>query len=48
MDPLQMAKQLLEADRLEDFPRMIVPLKPKIWQNFWRQEASKLKSEVLV
>ena len=33
MDPLQMAKQLLEADRLEDFPRMIVPLKPKIWQN---------------
>lgn len=47
MDPLQMAKQLLEVDQLEDFPRMITPLEPKVWQTFWKQEADKLKSEAL-
>jgi len=48
IDPLQMAQQLLEADHLEDFPRMIVPLKPKEWRDFWKQEADKLKSEALL
>lgn len=48
IDPLQLAKQLLEADNLEDFPRMITPLDPQVWQSFWKQEADKLKSEVLV
>ncbi len=47
IDPLQMAQQLLEADHLEDFPRMIVPLAPKEWRDFWKQEADKLKSEAL-
>lgn len=47
MDPLQMAKQLLEVDQLEDFPRMITPLDPKVWQTFWKQETDKLKSEAL-
>jgi len=48
VDPIQMAKQLLEVDQLEDFPRMIVPLEPKIWRDFWKQEAEKLKTEVLM
>ena len=48
IDPLQMAKQLLEADKLEDFPRMITPFDPRVWQSFWKQEADKLKGEVLV
>lgn len=48
IDPLQMAKQLLEADKLEDFPRMITTLDPRDWQSFWKQEADKLKSEVFV
>lgn len=47
MDPLQMAQQLLEVDHLEDFPLMFVPLEPKEWQDFWKQEADKLKSEAL-
>lgn len=48
IDPLQMAKQLLEVDRLEDYPKMIVQLEPETWQNFWKQEADKLKTEVLI
>jgi predicted nucleotidyltransferase component of viral defense system len=47
MDPLQMAKQLFEVDQPEDFPRMIIPLEPKVWQTFWKQEADKLKLEAL-
>jgi predicted nucleotidyltransferase component of viral defense system len=47
MDPLQMAKQLLDVDQLEDFPRMIVSLKVNVWQDFWKLEAEKLKTEVL-
>lgn len=47
IDPLQMAQQLLEVDHLEDFPRMIVRLDPKEWQEFWKKEADGLKSEVL-
>lgn len=47
MDPLQMAKQLLEVDQLEDFPRMITPLTSSDWQTFWKKEADKLKAEAL-
>lgn len=47
IDPLQMAQQLLEINNLEDFPKMIVKLDPKEWQEFWKQEADKLKSEAL-
>jgi len=47
MDPLQLAKQLLEVDHLEDLPRMITPIDPKTWRDYWKQEADKLKSEAL-
>lgn len=47
IEPLQMAQQLLEVDHLEDFPRMIVKLDNQVWQEFWKQEATKIKSEVL-
>ena len=47
MDPLQMAKQLLEVDQLEDFPRMITPLAFSDWQTYWKKEADKLKAEAL-
>ena len=48
MDPLQMAKQLLEADIVVDYPRMLLPLEPKIWQDFWKQETAKLKNHALI
>ena len=47
IDPIQMAKQLLEADKLMDYPNMIEKLEPKIWQDFWKDEADKLKFEAL-
>ena len=47
IEPLQMAQQLLEVDHLEDFPRMIVKLDHKEWQECWKNEAAKIKSEVL-
>lgn len=47
IEPLQMAQQLLEVDNLEDFPRMIIKLDNQVWQGFWKQEAEKIKSEVL-
>ncbi len=48
IDPLQMAKQLLEVDSLEDFPRMIKKLPHNEWREFWKNEAAAIKSEVLV
>lgn len=48
IDPLQMTQQLLEAGKLEEYPRMITSLEPKLLQEFWKQEAHKLKSEALV
>lgn len=47
IDPLQMTKQLLKAQEVIDFPRLIIDLKPKTWQDYWLKEAGKLKSEVL-
>ena len=47
IDPLQMAQQILEVSNLEDYPRMVTPLEPKVWQDFWKQEAVKLKDEAL-
>ena len=47
IEPLQMAQQLLEVDRLEDFPRMIKKLPHKEWREFWINEAAAIKSEVL-
>jgi hypothetical protein len=46
-DPLQMATQLLQVTDLKDYPKMIIPLEDNQWQNFWLEEAKKLKSQVL-
>ena len=48
IESLQMAQQLLEVDHLEDFPRMIGKLDNKEWQDFWKNEVAKIKSEVLI
>ncbi|MBU3979544.1 nucleotidyl transferase AbiEii/AbiGii toxin family protein [Patescibacteria group bacterium] len=48
IDPLQMAQKLLLAQEVRDFPRMVMPLAPQEWIQFWMDEAGKLKKEVLV
>jgi len=48
IDPLQMAQQLFEAEKVKDYPRMLVKLDPQTWINFWKEEALTLKGEALV
>ncbi|HEY4526528.1 MAG TPA: nucleotidyl transferase AbiEii/AbiGii toxin family protein [Candidatus Paceibacterota bacterium] len=47
IDPLQLGAQFLRADELKDYPQMIAPLEPIVWQDFFRTEATRLKSSVL-
>lgn len=47
MDPLQMAQHLLEVGTVLDYPRLLLPLYPEEWIQFWKQEAMKLKSEAV-
>ena len=47
IEPLQLAQALTEVSVLKDFPRLLISLNPKEWQNFWLDQAGLLKSEVL-
>jgi len=48
IDPLQLAQQLLEVSTVKDYPRMIIPVRPEEWINFWKKEVSQLKKEILI
>ena len=39
--------QLLQAEELRDYPRMLIALEPHEWQAFFREEARKIGPEVL-
>jgi hypothetical protein len=47
IDPLQMAQQLSIVSSLKDYPRMIISLESKEWEDFWLAEMQKLKQETL-
>lgn len=47
IDPLQLGAQLMRAEELADFPKMLIPLEPALWREFFKQEAEKLKLEIL-
>ena len=47
IDPLQLGAQFLRVDELKDYPRMISPIEPAVWQEFFRNEATRLKPSVL-
>ena len=47
IDPLQLGAQFVRADELKDYPRMIEPLESATWQDFFRNEAARLKPAVL-
>jgi len=46
-DPLHMVQQLIEVTKVRDFPRMIIPFEYKECEDFWLQEAAKLKKDIL-
>ncbi|MDO8610730.1 MAG: nucleotidyl transferase AbiEii/AbiGii toxin family protein [bacterium] len=47
IDPLQITQQLLQSTLVKDYPRMIILLENKEWQNFWLEEAKKIKNQIL-
>lgn len=46
IDPLQLASQFLQAQEVEDFPRMIRKIQHSEWRNFFEQESIKLSSQI--
>lgn len=47
IDPIQLGTQFIRADEARDYPKMIKKIKNKEWQNFFLEEAKKLKQEIL-
>lgn len=47
VDPLHLASRFLMAKNAIDLPRMLIPLEPKIWQDFFVQEAKKLEGSII-
>lgn len=46
-DLLQLGSRLLQAMEVKDFPRMIKQIDHREWQDFFVEEAKKLKSEIM-
>lgn len=47
IDPIQLGSRLLQAREVKDFPRMIKKIEDNEWQNFFVEEAKKLKGEII-
>ncbi len=47
IDAIQLGSRLLEAKKVKDFPRMIRKINNQEWQEFFIEEARKLKPEIL-
>lgn len=47
VDALQMGAQFLRVEEVKDFPRVIVELKQKEWQDFFRKEAKSLGKQAV-
>lgn len=47
VDPIKLGSQFLLASELKDYPKLIKPLDKKGWQEFFQNEAKKLKDKIL-
>lgn len=47
IDPVQLGSRLLQAREVKDFPRMIREINDEEWQNFFIEEAKKLKDKII-
>lgn len=47
VDSLKLGAQFLLVDELKDYPKLIEPLKVTDWRNFFKEEAKKLKKEII-
>lgn len=46
IDPVQLGTQLLQAQHVKDFPRMLKKINHQEWQDFFVREAKRLEREV--
>lgn len=46
IDPIQLGSQLVTAEDVQDFPRMIVKLSDLEWRNYFISQAKQLKSKI--
>jgi len=46
IDPIQLGNQLIKAIEVKDYPRMLKKIEHKEWQNFFLNEAKKLKKQI--
>jgi predicted nucleotidyltransferase component of viral defense system len=47
VDPVQLGSQFRQAKFLKDYPRMIIKINHKIWENFFLEEAKKIGKDIL-
>lgn len=47
IDPLQIGSQFIRATEAKDYPRMIQEISTEEWQNFFIEEAKKLKKDIV-
>ena len=47
IDLIQLGVQFLRAEEAEDLPRMVVEVQKKEWVSFFKEEAKKLKAEII-
>lgn len=47
IDPLQLGTQFIKSREVKDYPRMIKKISNEEWQNFFIEEAKKLKKEII-
>lgn len=46
IDPIQLGTQFVKANEAKDYPKMIDKVENEKWQNFFTEEAKKLKKEI--
>lgn len=47
VDAIKLGSQFLLVDELKDYPKLIEPLEETDWQNFFKEEAKKLKKDII-
>lgn len=48
IDSLKLGAQFLIVTQLKDYPKLIKPLQGADWQNFFKNEAKKLKEDIIL
>jgi len=47
VDPIKLGSQFISVGKLKDYPTLIGQLKETDWQNFFKEEAKKLKKKII-